>query len=59
MTRVVKRLPYQSQTRWIRRAPDIEKAGEDPTFEDLVCFVKTEAEVARSTYACLLLNREA
>ena len=57
MTRVVKRLPYQSQTRWIRRAADIERTGEDPTFEDLVCFVKAEAEVARSTYACLLLNR--
>ena len=57
MTRVVKRLPYQSQTRWVRRAADIEKTGEDPTFEDLVCFVKAEAEVARSTYACLLLNR--
>ena len=57
MTRVVLRLPYQSQARWIRYAADIKKIGEDPTFEDLVCFVKPEAEVARSTYACLLLNR--
>ena len=56
MTRVAKRLPYRSQTRWIRHATDIEKTGEDAIFEDLVCFVNAEAEVARSTYICLLLK---
>ena len=48
MAHIVKRLPYQSQTRWIRAASEIEKRGEDPRFDDLVNFVKSEAEVARS-----------
>ena len=56
MSRVTKRLPYRSQTRWIRHATDIAKTGEDAIFEDLVCFVNAVAEVARSTYICLLLK---
>ena len=40
MSNIFKRLPYSSQTRWLRVAADIEKRRENLKFSDLVEFVK-------------------
>ena len=57
IAKIVRRLPHASQTRWVKVASKIEKIGQDPTFNDLVDFVKGEAEVSRSAYAKVLTQR--
>ena len=57
IAKIVRRLPHASQTRWVKVASEIEKIGQDPTFNDLVNFVKGEAEVSRSAYAKVLTQR--
>ena len=49
--KIIKRLPYALQNRWVRTAAEIEQTGEEPTIVDLVKFVKGEAEIAKSSYA--------
>ena len=44
-------MPYDLQNRWIRKASKIECTGEEPTINDLVQFVKEEAEVVKSAYS--------
>ena len=57
IAKIVRRLPHASQTRWVKVASKIEKIGQDPTFNDLVNFVKGEAEVSRSAYVKVLTQR--
>ena len=57
IAKIVRRLPHASQTRWVKVASKIEKIGQDPTFNDLVNFMKGEAEVSRSAYAKVLTQR--
>ena len=47
---IVQRLPDDLQTCWIRKAGKIECTGE-PTINDLIQFVKGEAEVLKSMYS--------
>ena len=49
--KIVQRLPYDLQIRWIREASQIERTGEEPTINDLIHFVKREAEVVKSAYS--------
>ena len=49
--KIVQRLPYDLQNRWIRKASKIECMGEEPTISDLIQFVKEEAEVVKSVYS--------
>ena len=49
--KIVQRLPYDLQNRWIRKASKIECTGEEPTISDLIQFVKEEAEVVKSVYS--------
>ena len=55
--KVIKRLPYPLQNRWVRIAAEIEKTGEEPTIVDLVKFVKDEAEIVKSSYARLVVQK--
>ena len=54
---IVKRLPFALQTRWLRTATEIEKRGTDPKFKNLVKFVQDEAEIANSSYASAINQR--
>ena len=54
MAKIIKRLPFSSQSRWLRVAANIERHGEDPQFTDLVKFDKEEAEVAKCSFAGIL-----
>ena len=47
LTKIIKRLPFASQTCWLKIAADIEKRGLDPKFNDVVNFGKEKAKVAR------------
>ena len=49
--KVIKRLPYPLQNRWVRIAAEIKKTGEELTIVDLVKFVKDKAEIVKSSYA--------
>ena len=57
LTKIIKRLPFASQTCWLRIAADIKKRGFDPKFDDVVNFVKEEAEVARSLFSGVVHQR--
>ena len=48
--KVIKRLSYPLQNRWVRIAVEIEKI-EEPTIVDLVKFVKDKAEIGKSSFA--------
>ena len=54
IAKIINRLPYSMQSRWIRSSAFIERGGRDPSFSDLVKFVKEEAEVVRSSYAAVI-----
>ena len=49
--KIVQRLPYDLQNRWIRKASKFDCTGEEPTISDLIQFVKEEAEVVKSVYS--------
>ena len=51
IVKIVNRLPYSIRTRWVRAAAESGKRGCEPSFNDLVEFVKNEAEIAKSVYA--------
>ena len=55
--KIVQRLPDDLQTRWIRKAGKIERTGEEPTINDLIQFVKGEAEVLKSTYSKFIYQK--
>ena len=55
--KIVQRLPYDLQNRWIRKASKIECTGEEPTISDLIQFVKEEAEVVKSIYSKLVYQK--
>ena len=55
--KIVQRLPYDLQNRWIRKASKIERTGEEPTINDLIQFVKEEAEVVESAYSKLVYQK--
>ena len=57
IAKIINRLPYSTQSRWIRSSAFIERGGRDPSFSDLVKFVKEEAEVVRSSYAAVINSR--
>ena len=57
LTKIIKRLPFASQTRWLRIAADIEKRGLDPKFDDVVNFGKEKAKVARSLLSGVVYQR--
>ena len=57
IAKIINRLPYSTQSRWIRSSVLIERNGHDPSFSDLVKFVKEEAEVVRSSYAAVINSR--
>ena len=55
--KIVQRLPYDLQNRWICKASKIESTGEEPTINDLIQFVKEEAEVVKSAYSKLVYQK--
>ena len=57
IVKIVNRLPYSIRTRWVRAAAESEKRGCEPSFNDLVEFVKNEAEIAKSVYAKVVENK--
>jgi len=57
MITIVKRLPYALQNRWLRTAAEIEKRGTDAKFKNLVKFIKDEAEIAKSSFASAVNQR--
>ena len=52
--KIVRRLPYNMQNRWLRRSSEIERKGLEAGFEDLKEFICSEAEVSKSSYASAL-----
>ena len=57
IAKIINRLPYSTQSRWIFSSAFIERDGCDPSFSDLVKFVKEEAEVARSSHTAVINSR--
>ena len=49
--KVIKRLPYPLQNRWVCMAAEIEKTGKEPKIIDMVKFVKDETEIIKPSYA--------
>ena len=47
MTKIVGRLSFTIQTRWLRFAASLEKRGHEHKFADLVTNVRKEAKTAR------------
>ena len=56
IAKIVGRLSFRLQARWLRFAASVEKQDREPTFEDLVTFVREEAEIARSSYSSVLFK---
>ena len=51
ISKVAKRLPSGLHNRWLGAVAAIERQNREPTFRDLMGFVKEEAEVVSSCYA--------
>jgi len=51
ISKIAKRLPSGLQNRWLRAVASIERRNREPTFSDLMEFVKEEAQVVSSCYA--------
>ena len=57
MTKIIKRLPFASETRRLRISADIEKRGLDSKFHDVVNFGKEKAKVAPSLLSGVVYQR--
>ena len=49
--KIVQHLPFDLQNCWICKASKIKCTGEKPTINDLIQFMKEEAEVVKSAYS--------
>ena len=56
IAKIVGRLSFSMQSRWLRFAASLEKQDREPSFEDLVGFVKNESEIAKSSYSGVLFK---
>ena len=50
IAKIIERLPFDLQKRWLRFAAAIEGDRRKPSFEDLVYFVQGESRVVQSSY---------
>jgi len=49
LTKIIERLPFELQRRWLRYATAVEEDGLEASFSDLARFVKDEALVVNSS----------
>ena len=51
ISKIVRRLPFDLQSRWLRISAGVEREGREPDFADLKRFIVNEADVVKSSYA--------
>ena len=51
ISKIVRRLPFDLQSRWLRISAAVEQEGHEPDFSDLKRFIVKEADVVKSSYA--------
>ena len=56
IAKIVGRLSFFMQSRWLRFAAFLKKQDREPSFEDLVGFVKNESEIAKLSYSGVLFK---
>ena len=51
ISKIVRRLPFDLQSQWLRISAGVEREGREPDFADLKRFIVNEADVVKSSYA--------
>ena len=58
LEKVVRRLPHELQQRWVEKASELYEKGIEPSFKDLIEYVRKRARVAGCRYSTLLASRD-